>query len=322
MDPMERLDPELIGPLQGLLDATGGGINLRDIAATREMLDGMIAAGKAEAPAIPGVSTEDRVVPGLDAGVSVPVRIYRPESNSDTLPALVWMHPGGYVVGNIELDDLMVTQLAADTGCIVISVDYRLAPEHPYPAALDDSFAVMQWVPREAVALGIDPARIAIGGASAGGGLAAACCLRARDENAAQACFQLLVYPAIDDSNIEQVGDGVQENLFWTRENALVGWRAYLSGRQGSNDVPVHAAPARATDLRDLPDAYIGVGSADMFMKENIDYAEGLSAGGAAVQLAVYPGAFHAFDSFAPAARVSQRMIAERNAALRAAVAG
>ncbi|HUF74453.1 MAG TPA: alpha/beta hydrolase [Gammaproteobacteria bacterium] len=316
---MERLDPELVAPLKGVMEATGGGFDLSDIPATRAIVDAMLEAVNAEAPAIRGVGVEDRTVPSHEAGVEVPVRIYRPDGQSEALPVLVWMHAGGYVIGSIAMDDIMARQLAKDIGCAVVSVNYRLAPEHPYPAALEDGYGVLQWVGRKADEEGFDAGRIAVGGASAGGGLAAGLALVARDRDGVRPMFQLLIYPDIDDSGLEPASESVPENLFWSRENTRIGWNAYLAGKEGSPEVPEYAAPARATDLKGLPDAFIGVGTADMLLDENIDYAERMSAAGAKVDLRVYPGAFHAFDAFAPMTRVAQAFVADRNGALRRA---
>ena len=149
--------------------------------------------------------------------------------------------------------------------------------------------------------------------------LAAAVALRAREAGDARLCYQLLVYPAINDRNIEQVSKSVPENLFWSRENSLIGWRSYLENRQGSDAVPELAAPSRANNLRGLPPAHIAVGALDMFVSDCLDYAGRLNDAGVETSLVVYPGAFHGFDSFAPEAQVSQRMVADRNAALRRA---
>lgn len=319
MDLRTQLDPELVEPLASIEAATGGGFNLRDIPATRAMVAAMVAAVKAEAPSVEGVATEDTRAPS--AAGSVPVRIYRPERGHRPLPALLWMHPGGYVIGSIELDDLMARQLAKDVQCAVVSVEYRLAPEHPYPAPLEDCYAALEWIHARGAALGLDSAKIAIGGSSAGGGLAAGLALLARERRGPALRLQLLIYPAINDRNIEQVGATVPENLFWSRENALIGWRAYLSGKQASADVPAPAAAFRAHDLAGLPPAYIALGALDMFVPDCLDYARRLIAAGVATELRVYAGAFHAFDAFAPTAQVSQSFIADRNAALRRAFA-
>lgn len=321
IDMMDRLDPELVDPLQGLMEATGGGFSLRDVPSTRAMVDAMLAAVKAEVPPILGVESEDRRVPSTAGGPDVAVRIYRPSGRADALPALIWLHGGGFVLGGLELDDLMARQLAKDVECVVIGVDYRLAPENPYPAALDDSRAVLKWAAANGEALGIDSKRIALGGASAGGGIAAGVALMERDRGESDIAFQLLIYPSIDDRNIEQVSETVPENLFWSRENTLTGWRLYLEGQQAGGNVQAYAAPARAVDLGGLPPTYIAVGAVDMFMGDDIDYARRLVAAGVPTELHVYPGAFHAFDSFAPMAGVSRRFVEDRNAALRRAFA-
>jgi acetyl esterase/lipase len=319
MDSRALLDPELVEPLAAIEAATGGGFDLHDIAATRAMTAAMVEAVKAEAPPIQGVSSIDMSV-SSPAG-DVPIRIYRPDGASDPLPTLIWMHPGGYVIGSIELDDLMARQLAKDVGCAVASVEYRLAPEHPYPAPLEDCHAVLEWLGTNGATLGLDSKKLAVGGSSAGGGLAAGVSLLARERGGVQPCYQVLIYPAINDHNIEQASDTVPENLFWSRANALIGWRAYLSGRQATRDVPSPAAASRASDLTGLPPAFIAVGSLDMFVDDCLDYARRLIAAGVTAELHVYPGAFHAFDAFAPMAQVSRSFVADRNAALRRAFA-
>jgi acetyl esterase/lipase len=320
VDPFDRLDPELIAPLKGLMEATGGGFDLTDIPATRAMTSGMLAGIIAEAPPTPGIVIEDRSAPSLEAGVEVPVRIYRPERAAGPLPVMLWMHAGGFVIGGIAMDELTNRQLASELKIAIVSVDYRLAPEYPYPAAIDDCYGVLQWLGNRADELGIDAARIAVGGASAGGNLAAGLALLARDKDGIAPIFQLLFYPALDDSNIAPASDTVPENLFWTRANSQIGWNAYLQGRAAAAEIPSYAAPIRAREMSGLPDAFIGVGTADMFVTENIDYAERLAAAGSEVELRLYPGAFHAFDSFAPMSRLAQQFVADRNGALRRAL--
>jgi acetyl esterase/lipase/alkylation response protein AidB-like acyl-CoA dehydrogenase len=320
MDMKQRLDPELVQPLDNLMAATGGGFNLHDLAATRAMVDAMVASVKAQVPPIGGVVTEDVKVPGGAGAPAVAVRIYRPAGRTDALPVLVWMHGGGWMLGGIELDDLMARQLAKDVRCAVVSVEYRLAPEHPYPAALEDCYAVVEWLAGSGALRGLDRQRIAVGGGSAGGNLAAGLALLARDRGKVDLHFQLLIYPAVNDRNVAQVSEGVAENLFWSRENTLLSWRAYLANGQGRADVPIYAAPARARDLAGLPPAYIAIGGIDMFLADNLDYAERLTAAGVSTELHVYPGAFHAFDAFAPMARVAQQFVNDRNAALQRAL--
>jgi acetyl esterase/lipase len=316
VDPFDRLDPELVEPLRNLMEATGGGFALTDIPGTRAMVDGMLAAVNAEAPPIPGVEVADLTASHPESDSDVPVRVYRPGNQKQPLPALLWMHPGGFVIGSIEMDDQMARQLAKDVGCVIVSVNYRLAPEHPYPEPLEDCYAVLKCLGSNAATLNIDADKIAVGGASAGGGLAAGLTLLARDRGGFRPSFQLLIYPALDDSNIEPASDTVEENLFWSRDNSRIGWDAYLNGKAATANVSEYAAPARATDLSDMPDTFIAVGTADMLMAENIAYAEKLSAAGSRVELRVYPGGFHAFDAFAPMSRVAGELAADRRAAL------
>jgi len=318
--PKELLDPELAAPLEGFLGAIGGGFDLADVPAARRIVDGVIEAMKAQAPKIEGVETRDLEVPGFEGGPPVRVRVYRPGPQAEPLPALLWMHPGGWVLGSIELDDLLAAQLAKDNECVVVSVDYRLAPEHPFPAALHDCYAALAWLGGEAQALAVDPSRIAVGGSSAGANLAAALALLARDRGGIRPAFQLLVYPALDDRTAGPAGEGRPETLFWSRQNGVDAWTAYLGRPPGGGDVSGYAAPARAGDLSGLPPAYLAVGALDAFLDENVDYARRLLGAGVAAELHVWPGACHAFDVFGAGSRIGQRFIAERNAVLRRAL--
>ena len=312
-----RLDPELAGPLETFLSLTGGGFNLHDIPAARKRRNELAAAQMAKAPIIEGVTAEDRQVPGPQGDPDVFVRIYQPTDRPAKLPALVWIHGGGYVVGTVEQDDLLAKHWSKAVNCVIASVEYRLAPEHPHPAPVEDCYAALKWFAAHADEFGVDTSRIAIGGASAGAGLAAGLALLTRDRGEIELAYQLLIYPMLDDRNIEQASETAPDTYVWTRENNLMGWRAYLGREPGGADVSQYAAAARATDLSGLPPAYIPIGDLDLFLDENIDYARRLLAAGVPTELHVYPGGFHGFDGMAPRAKLAQRFHADRDQALK-----
>jgi acetyl esterase/lipase len=256
-----------------------------------------------------GVTREERLVG------EVPVRIFRPSARAAAdVAAIVWMHGGGLMVGTYDWDQPDLDRIVATSGCVAVSVDYRLAPETPFPGALDDCFAVVEWVAVAPAERGVDTGRIAVGGASAGAGLAAACALRARDAGVALV-HQHLIYPMLDD---RQITVSSQWDLLavWPRELNAFAWRCYLGPRYGSDDVPAYAAPARAGDLAGLPPAYIHVGGLDGFVGECVDYAARLLAADVAVELHVLPGVPHGFDQVAPEATVTRTATALSDAAL------
>ncbi|MGE0821140.1 MAG: alpha/beta hydrolase [Candidatus Binatia bacterium] len=312
-----RLDPELAAPLDAWHRATNGGINLHDIPATRKMMDELAAAQMAKATPIEGIRSEDLHVPGPAGDPDVFVRLYQPTDRPATLPALLWIHGGGYVLGSVERDDLLAKHLARVGQCVVASVEYRLAPEHPFPAPVEDCYAALRWLAAHSTDFGVNTSRIAIGGASAGGGLAAGLAVLTRDRGEVDVTFQLLIYPMIDDRNIAPASEDTPDTFVWTRENNLMGWRAYLGREPGGADVSPYAAAARATDLRGLPPAYIPVGDLDLFLDENITYAQRLLAASVPTELHVYPGAFHGFNGFVPQAEVSRRFNSDRDNALK-----
>lgn len=312
----QRLDPELVEPFRGVLGAMNGGLDFNDVPGQREMLAGLVAAVAAQAPPIAGVDTEDRRAPGADGAPDVPVRLYRPAGPSGPLGAVLWMHGGGWALGDLALDDLMCRQLAKDTRSVVVAVEYRLAPEHPYPAALEDCHAALGWLHEHAGDLAIDPARVAIAGASAGGNLAAGLALAARDRGGPPIALQMLLYPSLDDRNAAPADAAHPDTIFWSRENNRLAWGLYLGAAAGGSDVPPYAAPARAADLSGLPPAYVAIGGLDLFVDDNAGYACRLTAAGVPTELHVYPAACHAFDVFAPEAAVAQRFTVDRNMAL------
>lgn len=255
-------------------------------------------------PLSDAVERQDVMVPGSAGAPDVPIRIHRPKGASGALPCLYFMHGGGYVMGTHRTDDLRFDRWCPLLGCVGVSVDYRLAPETPYPGPLQDCHDGLAWVHRHAQSLGIDPARIGIGGASAGGGLAAGLALMARERREVPVAFQLLIYPMIDDRMTS--ASSAWPVPIWTPASNRVGWAAYLGALAGG-EVPAQAAPARATDLSGLPPAQIVVGALDGFLDEDVDYAMRLTHAGVPTELMVFPGAPHGFDGMMPGTSVAIR---------------
>jgi len=318
MNFVDQLDPELRVVLEKL--PTDRPLDLNEIQAARANMKKMMTAMLASLPAVEGVTSQDEFVPGSQGDPAVRVRVYRPTDQPGKLPALYWIHGGGYVMGDIEQDDRLMRQMVKRIGCVAVSVDYRLAPEHPFPAPVEDCYAGLKWLFHHADELGVEPSRIAIGGASGGGGLAAGLALLTRDRGEVRVAFQLLIYPMIDDRNVTPASYAITDPRMWNRESNRLGWKAYLGRDGGGADVSPYAAAARATDLTNLPPAYIPVGALDLFVDENIQYAQRLIQAGVPTELHVYPGAFHGFDIFAPSATVSKQFKADRDSALKRAL--
>ena len=229
----------------------------------------------------------------LDANVSV--RVIPPPADGKLRPALLWIHGGGYLTGSAKQEDGMCVRYAKALDMVVVAVEYRLAPKHPYPIPVEDCYEAFEWMHREAAMLGIDPQRIIIGGASAGGGLAATLTLLVHDRKRPKPVMQLLVYPMLDDRNTTPEGARPYHRV-WNMPSNVVGWRSYLGRDPGASDVPAHAAAARREDLSGLPPTWMGVGTLDLFHDEDVAYAARLRSAGVETTLEVVPGAFHAFD--------------------------
>ena len=309
------IDPECAVPLNQLLEALPGGFNsIPDIVARRAATEQMLAA--IEIPENPNVTKEDRTVPGPDGEPDITVRIYRPVGASTDLPGIYFIHGGGMILGSVEGEDPTATKLCDEVGAVVVSVEYRLAPENPHPAPVEDCYAGLVWMAKNATELEVDPTRIAVYGASAGGGLTIATALLARDRGGPALRFMMPIYPMIDDRNETASSHEVTDIGVWDRAGNIEAWGWYLGGRPADQ----YAAPTRAEDLTGLPPAFIDVGTVDLFRDEDIAFAQRLMQAGVPCELHVYPGAYHASETLAVEAALSQRIWAARIAALRSAL--
>jgi acetyl esterase/lipase len=261
----------------------------------------------APAPRVEGVTVKDVLLPGVDGARVIRVRFYRPEKLQGPVPALLWIHGGGFVMGDSEIDQDNNVALVREAGIAVAAVNYRLAPMHPFPAAIDDCYAALRWLHAEAEGLGVLPGRIAIGGSSAGGGLAAGLALMAHDRKEVPVAFQLLIYPMLDDRTAIRSGMDMSRVRLWNNKCNRFGWASYLQSEPGGVDVHPYAAPARRESLAGLPPGWIGVGAFDLFHDEDVSYAQRLREAGVACELRIVEGAYHAFDLFSPKAAVVEQ---------------
>ncbi|KGR75172.1 alpha/beta hydrolase [Ureibacillus sinduriensis] len=260
------------------------------------------------APQDPNIAINDKIIEGPD-GNDLRLRIYEPVSKSEELAGLLWIHGGGYVLGSPEENDALCQQFVNEAGCVVVSVDYRLVPEHPYPAPLEDCYAALKWFADNAKDFGVDANRIGVAGLSAGGGLTAGLSLLARDRKGPEICFQMPLYPMIDDRNNTPSSFEIRGNYIWNHDLNEKGWSFYLNGENGKDDVPIYAAPARATveELQNLPFTYTCVGQLDAFRDETLTYVTKLAQAGVDVEFHLYPGGYHAYEIVNPEAEISKR---------------
>ena len=254
----------------------------------------------------------------LEDGRSIPARVYRPVMRNELSPGLVFFHGGGFVMGDLEQEHSRCTRLAAEATCIVVSVDYRLAPEHPFPEPFDDCYLALKAVVSAAKELEINATRLAVGGSSAGAGLAAAVALKARDEGGPEIAFQLLIYPALDDRMSTPSMLHLTEAPGWDARQCRLMWGHYLGGHPTS--VSPYAAPARASDVSGLPPAYIMTAELDPLRDEGITYAMRLAQAGVSTELHLFAEAFHGFDLAVSSAEISRRALGEQAYALRVAL--
>jgi len=275
-----------------------------------------LAAIDARLPEYADVERVSHVATSHD-GATIPVRWYRPahaDHASTAGPAVVYLHGGGMIMASVDLYDRLVASYVAETGVPVLSVDYRLAPEHPHPAPVEDSFGGLRWLVDHADELGVDPGRVAVMGDSGGGGLAAGVALLGRDRDVPLA-RQVLIYPMLDDRNTTP-DPNLAPFAGWSYDDNYTGWHALLGDRVGTDDVPAYAAPARAIDVSGLPPTYVETGELDIFRDESIEYARRIAATGTSIELHVHPGCPHGFDRLGDIP-VVRRAFADRHRVLR-----
>ncbi|MBF7097444.1 alpha/beta hydrolase [Alkalibacter mobilis] len=256
------------------------------------------------------VREEEKFVPGFNGNPIVRVKVYSPTEIEEDTPAVMFIHSGGFFLGMPEMSDELCRNLVEFAECTVVSVDYRLAPENPYPAAFDDCYSVLEWMYSNSGELNIDKDRIAVCGVSAGGALAAAVCLMARGSEEINPCFQVLMYPVLDHRHITKSSNEISDTRTWSTQMSKKAWNAYLKNVD-KNNVPQYASPAMAKDLAGLPRTYIAACELDILRDEAIEYAMRLYQANVATELHVLPGTFHAFDAMAPKSDIAIRFDSE-----------
>lgn len=311
-DPFALVDPELLSAARASMGA--------DVSAAT--FDRRRALPDIPALPPPALQPQFRTIPGPTGAPDVRVMLIDGSGRDNGKPVYLHMHGGGFVSGRVTRNPGIQQMLAQQAGCLLVSVDYRLAPETRFPGALDDNYAALRWLHDQADALGIDRARIAIGGDSAGGGHAAMLAIAARDRGEFPVAFQLLVYPMLDDrTGSTQAVPPHMGKIAWTAGSNRFGWASLLGQAPGLKSVPPGSVPARTQNLAGLPPTFIAVGGLDLFAPEDIAYARRLNEAAVPVELLVVPGAFHAFQITSPDARVSRQFKAAIVAALRRGLA-
>jgi acetyl esterase/lipase len=293
VDTKHLVDPELLPALQYMPPFD---LSLVTLAGVRSAMAEMMNQQRAAAPPS-DVVVEEKHIPGPAGAPDVRVLIYSPPGAKGTMPGYFHIHGGGYVMGTPEMMDASNKAIVMEIGCVVCSVDYRLAPDTPHPGPVEDCYAALKWFHANAASLGVDPNRIAVGGESAGGGLSATTCLLARDRGEVPVAFQLLIYPMLDDRTVTRAEPHPYAGEFvWDAKSNHFGWHSLLGHDPGKEGVSHYAAAARTESVAGLPPTFISVGALDIFLDEDIDYAKRLLAAGVPTELHVYPGAYHGFD--------------------------
>lgn len=316
IDPRSLIPPELLRPLEGVLAKWGtGDIDASNLAEIRKTI-------AAQSAAVHTRGVERRIIPGPPGAPGVPVYIINAAKGSARRPAILHMHGGGFIFGTALQAVPELLKIAHELDCVAVTVDYRLAPETRFPGSLEDNYSALRWLLSSAAELGVDTGRIAVMGESAGGGHAAMLAIAARDRKEFKLAAQILIYPMLDDrTGSSQSVPPFIGTFIWTRGSNRYGWSSLLGEPAGSQHVPYGSVPSRITDLAGLPPTFIGVGSIDLFVDEDVDYGRRLLNSGVQVELNVVPGAYHGFDGIAPNAPLTHRFRAAELGALRRAFA-
>ncbi len=309
------LDPELAAVLPTVHQVLPPGIAPDDIAALRA--HPMFTIADESLRRNETVELANLSVPGPLGAPDISLLVLTPVGVGPGAAVFYYMHGGGMIMGDRRTGVDRVLDWALDNDAVVVSVEYRLAPEHPDPAPVEDCYAGLRWVHDHAAELGVDADRIILAGRSAGAGLAAGVALLARDRDGPGIRGQVLLCPMLDDRFITPSSHELDDEGIWDATSNMTGWNALLAERRGGRDVSIYAAPARATDLHGLPTAFIDVGSVETFRDEAIDYATRLLRAGVQCELHVWPGGFHGFDGMAPQTSLSQAAIAAQAAWVR-----
>lgn len=314
-DPFTYVNPEFRPTLEQRMKATPNGFefNATTLAMVRKSYEGSTF------PTLPSPPIEENMIPGSAGAPDVRVYVVGATPGASK-PAVLHIHGGGYIVGAAAESKRDIQEISATHDCVVVSVDYRLAPETTFPGSLEDNYAALRWLYTNAKELGVDTKRIAIKGESAGGGHAAALAIAARDRGEFPICLQVLIYPMLDDrtGSTNRVPPYVG-HFIWTEQSNRFGWSSLLGVPAGSSNVPPNSVPARVDSVAGLAPAFIGVGSIDLFGHEDVEYASRLMMAGVSTELHVVPGGYHGFDIFVPAAPLSVQFTEAWNAALKRA---
>jgi acetyl esterase/lipase len=310
IDPMSLVDPELRAPLQRYRKEDG------DYPITSANLAKIRKLSMASLPP-PTTPYEKRSITGPKGAPDVSIFVINAAASHRPRPAVLHIHGGGFIAGTVDEVVPKLQRIAREHDCVIVTVDYRLAPETRFPGSLEDNYAALKWLHASAGSLGVDASRIVVMGESAGGGHAAMLAIAARDRGEVPIAFQLLIYPMLDDrtGSSRHVPPYIGAYI-WVPASNRFGWSSLLGVPAGSPIVPAGAVPARVENLAGLPPAFIGVGSIDLFVDEDVDYARRLIDSGVSTELCVVPGGYHGFDIIVPEASVSKAFRATWSAAL------